>query len=93
MYTKGLPLKLRLELMMADKNGLFHGVSCPFCHRYNYVDYKKCKIKIDGIHYSCEWAYCDKGEDIIGMDIISNAANEYIDEHPWSLIGFIYLML
>lgn len=91
MYTKGLPLKLRLELIMAEKQGLLNGLTCPDCGRGNNVNFRDCKIRgNDGIRYycnHCEWY------DVIGLDIVEDAANEYIDEHPWSFIGFIYLML
>jgi len=90
MYCKNLPFKKRLEYLMAEKQKLFLFIGCPNCDKYNNINFRNERIKLDGIRYYCE--YC-KWHDVIGYDIVVNSAKDFMEEYPYHYLSLFYKLI
>jgi len=91
MYTKNLPISLRIKLRLAQKQGLFDDIICPICGCANNLNWCQSKIKYTGLYYICDNVHCNN-YDIIGIDIIEDAAIECIGENPLNWLSILYYL-
>jgi len=59
------------ELELAEKKGLFEDFSCPNCDKPNKINWRKEKVRADGVWYYCE--HCE-WLDVVGNSIVEEIA-------------------